>query len=67
MPILLTRMFKQAGLKQSSVFVDLGSGVGNAVLQAALQFGCESWGAEISKHAADLGDAQAHEMKARAR
>ncbi|KAF3910806.1 hypothetical protein ABW20_dc0103292 [Dactylellina cionopaga] len=64
---LLRQMFGKAGLRPSSVFVDLGSGVGNAVLHAALEYGCESWGVEMMNRAAKVADTQAKEFKSRAR
>ncbi|KAF3908555.1 hypothetical protein ABW21_db0207718 [Orbilia brochopaga] len=64
---LLRQMFYKAGLRPSSVFVDLGSGVGNAVLHAALEFGSESWGVEMMDRAARLADAQAKEFRSRTR
>lgn len=56
-----------AGLNSEHVFVDLGSGVGNVVLQAALEFGCESWGCEMMVNACKLADAQQKEFAARCR
>lgn len=61
------KIFAQTGLNSSHVFVDLGSGVGNVVLQAALQTGAESWGIEKMELAASLGSKQASELQARAR
>jgi H3 lysine-79-specific histone-lysine N-methyltransferase len=61
------KIFQQTGLNSSHVFVDLGSGVGNVVLQAALQTGAESWGIEKMPLAASLGSKQAAELQARAR
>ncbi|KAF2825618.1 DOT1-domain-containing protein [Ophiobolus disseminans] len=61
------KIFQQTGLSSSHVFVDLGSGVGNVVLQAALQTGAESWGIEKMHLAASLGSKQASELQARAR
>jgi H3 lysine-79-specific histone-lysine N-methyltransferase len=61
------KIFAQTGLNSSHVFVDLGSGVGNVVLQAALQTGAESWGIEKMELAASLGSKQAAELEARAR
>lgn len=52
-------------LSSKQVFVDLGSGVGNVVLQAALQIGCESWGCEFMPNPANLAKAQYEEFKAR--
>lgn len=54
-------------LTSDQVFVDLGSGVGNVVLQSALQIGCESWGCEILPDPCDLAEAQQIEFNARCR
>ncbi|KAF3930570.1 hypothetical protein ABW19_dt0203649 [Dactylella cylindrospora] len=64
---LLRLMFQKAGLRPSSVFVDLGSGVGNAVLHAALEYGCESWGVEMMNRAAKVAESQAKEFRSRTR
>lgn len=60
-------IFHQVQLTQDQVFVDLGSGVGNVVLQAALESGCESWGIEYMKNPCELADLQAKEFPGRAR
>lgn len=54
-------------LKMTSkqVFIDLGSGVGNVVLQAALQIGCESWGCEMMEAPSKLAKEQYREFKTR--
>jgi len=54
-------------MTSDQVFVDLGSGVGNVVLQAALQIGCESWGCEMMENACDLAALQQTEFNARCR
>ena len=58
---------KDTNMKSDQVFVDLGSGVGNVVLQAALEIGCESWGCEMMENACDLANLQEKEFKARCR
>lgn len=58
-------IFRQIKLNQDHVFVDLGSGVGNVVLQAALEVGCESWGIEKMKNPCDLAELQAKEFPGR--
>lgn len=58
---------KDVELKSNQVFVDLGSGVGNCVLQAALEVGCESWGCEMMENACDLAELQEQEFNARCR
>jgi len=60
-------IFEATGLRSDQTFVDLGSGVGNVVLQAALEIGCESWGCEMMKNPCDLADLQAEEFPQRAR
>ncbi|KAK5137264.1 hypothetical protein LTR08_000234 [Meristemomyces frigidus] len=67
LPRFVSQIFKQTGLNHESVFVDLGSGVGNVVLQAALEIGCESWGIEQMSNPCELANQQAIEFPARAR
>ncbi|TVY42427.1 Histone-lysine N-methyltransferase,H3 lysine-79 specific [Lachnellula subtilissima] len=64
---LVDRIFDKTKITSDQVFVDLGSGVGNVVLQAALQIGCESWGCEMAPNACKLAKAQKREFKARCR
>ncbi|PSS00997.1 histone methylation protein DOT1-domain-containing protein [Coniella lustricola] len=52
-------------MTSKQTFVDLGSGVGNVVLQAALQIGCESWGCEVMEDASKLAKEQHIEFEAR--
>jgi len=40
-------MVNVVGLKAGMTFFDLGSGIGNVVIQAALVSGCSSYGVEI--------------------
>ncbi|WEW60991.1 Nucleosomal histone H3-Lys79 methylase [Emydomyces testavorans] len=67
LPRLISEIFAETRLKSDQIFVDLGSGVGNVVLQAALEIGCESWGCEMMQNACDLADLQQKEFKARCR
>lgn len=67
LPRFMSTIFKETHLKSDQVFVDLGSGVGNCVIQAALQIGCESWGWENMKNPCDLADQQKVEFEARCR
>ena len=60
-------IIEQTHLKSDQVFVDLGSGVGNVVLQMALQVGCESWGCEMMPNPCDLADTAKKEFTARCR
>lgn len=67
LPKLVTQVLHETGLRSDQVFVDLGSGVGNVALQAALEFGSESWGCEMMENACTLADAQKAEFAARCR
>ncbi|POS88437.1 hypothetical protein EPUL_000041 [Erysiphe pulchra] len=67
LPSLISKMLWEAGLTSEGIFVDLGSGVGNVVLQASLEFGCESWGCEMMENAFTLAEAQKVEFDVRCR
>ena len=58
---------KDVRLRADQIFVDLGSGVGNVVLQAALEIGCESWGCEMMEQYCKVAVLQHDEFKARCR
>lgn len=60
-----SQIFRETSMKPGQIFVDLGSGVGNVVLQAALEVGCESWGCEIMTNATTLAVRQKDEFEAR--
>lgn len=62
-----TILKKDTKLHSGQIFVDLGSGVGNVVLQAALEIGCESWGCEVMDKACNLADLQEKEFNSRCR
>ena len=64
-PFISDILTKHGKLKSNQVFVDLGSGVGNVCLQAALEIGCESWGCEMMENACNLGALQKKEFTAR--
>ncbi|KAL8683767.1 MAG: hypothetical protein Q9186_000253 [Xanthomendoza sp. 1 TL-2023] len=67
LPKFVSEIFRKTNLGPNHVFIDLGSGVGNVVLQAALEIGCESWGCEIMENACVLANLQEQEFKARCR
>ena len=67
LPRFMNTIFRETRLKSDQVFLDLGSGVGNCVLQASLEIGCESWGCEIMKNPCDFADKQKEEFQARCR
>lgn len=63
----LSKIFATQGLCPGKTFVDLGSGVGNCIIQAAGETGCTAIGVEIMDHAAHLAIAQIDEFEARMR
>ena len=65
LPRLVSDIFAKTSLTHEQVFIDLGSGVGNVVLQAALEVGCESWGIEMMPNPCELAELQAQEFAAR--
>ena len=66
-PPFVSEIFRQTGLTSSAIFLDLGSGVGNVTLQAALEIGCESHGIEVMENPCALARAQAQEFPSRCR
>ena len=64
-PKFVDMLVRETKLKSDQVFVDLGSGVGNVVLQMALQVGCESWGCEKMPNPSALADSQTDEFRSR--
>ncbi|KAF2104910.1 DOT1-domain-containing protein [Rhizodiscina lignyota] len=58
-------IFRETKLRSGQVFIDLGSGVGNVAVQAALETGAESWGIEIMPKPAMYAVHQKHEFEAR--
>lgn len=67
LPRFVSSIFKDTYLTQDQIFIDLGSGVGNCVLQAAVEIGCHSVGCEIMPRAAELAIQQQNELDARMR
>lgn len=67
LPDFVSEILRKTRLNHEQTFVDLGSGVGNVVLQAALEVGAESWGIEMMPNPCNLADLQAKEFPARAK
>ncbi|KAK9448378.1 histone methylation DOT1 [Limtongia smithiae] len=67
LPRFITKLIGELGITSESVVVDLGSGVGNCVLQFAMETGCESYGCEMMEKAAELATKQGKELQERAR
>ncbi|KAI0382822.1 histone H3-K79 methyltransferase [Hypomontagnella monticulosa] len=64
-PFITKLLVEQTKMTSDQVFIDLGSGVGNVVLQAALEIGCRSYGCEIMENACNLAEAQEKEFRSR--
>ncbi|KZV61197.1 S-adenosyl-L-methionine-dependent methyltransferase, partial [Peniophora sp. CONT] len=54
LPPFVNRIIKETNLGPNDMLVDLGAGVGNVLIQAALQTGCDTCGVEIQKGAAEV-------------
>lgn len=67
LPRFASDIFKKTKLNHDMTFLDLGSGVGNVVLQAALEIGCDSWGIEKMPNPCDLAELQEKEFPERAK
>ncbi|KAI8963521.1 histone H3-K79 methyltransferase [Daldinia sp. FL1419] len=64
-PFVTKLLVEQTKMTSDQVFIDLGSGVGNVVLQAALEIGCRSYGCEMMENACNLAEAQEKEFRSR--
>ncbi|KAI1421692.1 histone methylation protein DOT1-domain-containing protein [Xylaria sp. FL1777] len=64
-PFVTKILVEQTKMTSDQVFMDLGSGVGNVVLQAALEIGCRSYGCEMMENACNLAEAQEKEFRSR--
>ncbi|KAF9560177.1 DOT1-domain-containing protein [Agrocybe pediades] len=67
MPSLAHEIIQLTNLGEDSLFVDLGSGVGNVVVQASLQAGCKSYGIELMPSPARIACDVVDQMKIRCR
>lgn len=67
LPKFVSQILRDVRVSSDQVFVDLGSGVGNVVLQAGLEAGCESWGCEMMEKYCEVADLQKEEFEARCR
>ncbi|KAF5370802.1 hypothetical protein D9758_002119 [Tetrapyrgos nigripes] len=67
MPSLVYQIVQETKLNENSLFIDLGSGVGNIVVQASLQTGCKSYGVECNPHPAKVADIMMEQFRIRCR
>lgn len=67
MPILSHEIIRLTQLREDSLFLDLGSGVANVVVQAALQTGCTAYGIELMPQPARVAKDMVDQIKIRAR
>jgi H3 lysine-79-specific histone-lysine N-methyltransferase len=66
MPPLVSRILSLARARPGTLLLDLGGGVGNVVLQAALQSGCSAFGVELMEKPAEMACEQRAQMMMRA-
>jgi H3 lysine-79-specific histone-lysine N-methyltransferase len=67
MPSLVSRLLFLTRANPDTLFLDLGSGVGNVVLHAALQSGCTAFGVEVMEKPAEMAREQRAQLMMRAR
>lgn len=67
MPSLVSRLLFLTRANPDTLFLDLGSGVGNVVLHAALQSGCTAFGVEVMEKPAEMAREQRTQLMMRAR
>lgn len=65
LPRFVSEIAQLTTLGPDSVFVDLGSGVGNLLIQIALQTGSEAYGCEMMKAPSEIAWQQVEEAKKR--
>ncbi|KAF5386297.1 hypothetical protein D9757_008602 [Collybiopsis confluens] len=65
LPPFLDHIFREAQLTKNSIFLDLGSGVGNAVVQAATTIKCKSFGIELRDVASTLAETLIRDIQRR--
>lgn len=64
-PFIRQILREHSQMTSNKVFIDLGSGVGNVVLQAALEIGCRSYGCEMVENSCNFAEKQEKEFDAR--
>ncbi|KAI9292291.1 DOT1-domain-containing protein [Neoconidiobolus thromboides FSU 785] len=62
---LVNEFVQLSGINKDSLFIDMGSGIGNVVLQVACQTGCRAHGIEIMEIPSALAKYQQIELRAR--
>ncbi|KAN0062796.1 Nucleosomal histone H3-Lys79 methylase [Thecaphora frezii] len=65
LPRFMSEIAQLTGLGPGKVFVDLGSGVGNLLVQISLQTGAEAYGCEVMEAPAELAERQIREARKR--
>ena len=64
---IIRDIIRELPILQHHTFLDLGSGIGNVVLQVAAQTNCNAYGAELMERPAHFAKLQLKEYKARMR
>ncbi|THH17203.1 hypothetical protein EW146_g3567 [Bondarzewia mesenterica] len=67
LPDFISDLIHLSRLRPGMLLLDLGCGVGNVVLQAALQSGCDAFGIEFMPSPADIARGQRAQMMTRAK
>ncbi|KAJ7585790.1 S-adenosyl-L-methionine-dependent methyltransferase [Mycena floridula] len=67
MPSLVYEIIKTTGVNENMLLLDLGSGVGNILVQASLQTGCRSYGIELMPAPAKIAREMVEQFRMRCR
>jgi len=67
MPSFTSDIIAATGLHKDSLFMDLGCGVGNVLVQASLETCCRSYGIEVMPTPAEVGREQLRQIQKRCR
>lgn len=67
MPSFTSDIIAATGLHKDSLFMDLGCGVGNVLVQASLETCCRSYGIEVMPTPAEVGREQLKQIQKRCR
>lgn len=65
LPPFVKEIIKTTGITSKTLFMDLGSGVGNVLIQTSLATGCRSYGIELLPAPAKLARSQLEQFKLR--
>ena len=61
-PSFVERIIQEVGINNTDLVLDIGSGIGNVIMQICARTGCHGIGVEIRKDLADIATAMLHHL-----